>query len=94
MSQPFVTSENHAVEHGLIKEKVAHPLGDDYVNFIDGESDFFDLSLDDCDIFVPVVVFHDLLCVFSNVGVVDSVHMFGSRHSAKYTQDSCSTSDI
>ena len=44
-----VSSVEDAVEHAFVEEEVAHPFGDDDVDLLDWEGDFFDLSLDELD---------------------------------------------
>ena len=44
--QPFVPGMNDCVQHRLIEEAVAHPLGDDDIDFLHWEIDFFDFAFD------------------------------------------------
>lgn len=48
--QPFVASDEHCVQHGLVDEEVAHPLGDDDVNLGHGELNLLHLSSDQGDL--------------------------------------------
>jgi hypothetical protein len=43
----LVSSEKDGVEHGLVEEEVAHPLGDNDVDLLDGELNVLELALDD-----------------------------------------------
>ena len=43
--QVSVTSVQDSVKHGLVEEEVAHPLGDDDVELVDGERNVLKLAL-------------------------------------------------
>lgn len=45
--QVLVAGEKDGVEHGLVKEEVTHPLGDDDVEFFVWERCIFKLALDE-----------------------------------------------
>lgn len=45
--EPLVTGVEDGVKHGLIKQEISHPFGDNDVDLVDGEGYFFDLALDD-----------------------------------------------
>lgn len=45
----FVSRKKDSIEHGFIKQKVAHPLGNNDVEFFHREFSFFELALDESD---------------------------------------------
>ena len=45
----LVTRDKNGVQHGLVKEEVAHPFGDDDVELLDRQVDFLKLALDEGD---------------------------------------------
>lgn len=47
--QPFIACEQNSVQHRLIQQEVAHPFGDDNVNFGNRKFNFFYFSLKDRD---------------------------------------------
>ncbi len=42
----LVTRKQNSVQHRLVEEEIAHPLGDDDVKFLDRQFDILELSLD------------------------------------------------
>lgn len=47
--QPLVPGKDDGVEHGLIEQAIAHPLGDDDVHFFDRKLHLLHLSFEDGD---------------------------------------------
>lgn len=108
--EPLVSCKDDRVEHGLVEEEVAHPLGDDDVHLGDRELDLLDLGLDDCDLISPTVHLYNLLglwessddwChdilwtyVFRDVGVVDPVDVLGAGLGAEDRQNTCPAAHV
>lgn len=40
----LVSGEEDGIEHGLVKEEVAHPFRDNDIEFLDWEDGFFELA--------------------------------------------------
>ena len=74
LSQPLVPGVEDCVEHGLVEEAVAHPLGDDDVHLVHplGQADLLHLAPDDYHHIVQLVILHDLLGVVDNRAHVNS----------------------
>merc|ERR550517_501794 len=94
--QPLVPGVEHGVQHGLVKEAVAHPLGDDDVHLVHplGQADLLHLAPDDSHHVIQLVVPHDLLGVVHNRAHVNSNHHLSTSLGSKHGENSCSTSDI
>lgn len=62
LDEPLVTSVEDGVEHGLVEEEISHPLADDDVDGLDsvGQRDLLELSLDERDHVVELVILDDL----------------------------------
>ena len=89
-----VPGEENGVQHGLVKEAVAHPFADDDVNFLNGELDVFDLAADDGDLVLQSVDVYDLLGVLDDAGHVDSVDVGGAGLGREHGEDACTTADV
>ena len=61
LHQPLIPGVQHRVQHRLVEEAVAHPLGDDDVHLLHGQRDLLHLTLDD---------FHDWETRGGGVGVI------------------------
>lgn len=47
--QVLVSCKQDGVEHGLVQQEVAHPFGDDDVEFVNGQNGFLEFTLDERD---------------------------------------------
>mmetsp|Transcript_10114 Transcript_10114/g.27556 ORF Transcript_10114/g.27556 Transcript_10114/m.27556 type:complete len:306 (-) Transcript_10114:107-1024(-) len=92
--QPLVPRVDDRVQHALVQQKVAHPLGDDDVHAPLGQLHLLNLSLDDRHpVRVPVVP-HDLLGRIGNRRHVNPVHVLGSRLGREQAQDARPAPDV
>ena len=71
----LVSSVEDRIQHGLIEQKVSHPLGDDYVDLVNGELDFLHLALNQGNFIIHVVDFDNLTGFLNYRRHVDGVHM-------------------
>lgn len=78
LSQPFIPCIQDRVEHGLIEQEITHPLGDDYVNFLDRQFDFFDQAVDYGDFICQVVLLDDISAMEVYVGLFYAVDVLCS----------------
>lgn len=92
--QPFVPGIEDSVQHGLIKEKVAHPLGNDDVDLVHWQCHFLDFTLDDCDLVSKAVLSNDLLSGLGNGTALDAVDVFRPGLCRKEAEDASPTADV
>ncbi len=58
------------IQHALVEQTIAHPLGDDHVDFIDAVRQLHDVlkfAVHDCDHIFVAVVGNDTFRLFGNV---------------------------
>ena len=94
LSQPLVPGVEDCVEHGLVEEAVAHPLGDDDVHLGHRELYLLNLAPDDSDGVAQVVVRYDLLGVVHDTAHVHTDDLGGTGLGGEHGKDSGPTADI
>ena len=87
--QELVARHQHRLQHGLVEQKVAHPLGHDDVHLLDavGQLDILHLALDEGHDVVQLVHAHDLLRLVNNAAAVHADDALGARLGGKHAQD-------
>lgn len=63
------------IQHGFVKQKVSHPLGDDYVDFLNGELDFLHFALNQGNFILHIVDYDDLTGFLDYRRHVDGVYV-------------------
>ncbi|KAJ8527501.1 hypothetical protein ON010_g14762 [Phytophthora cinnamomi] len=85
--QVLVARVQHRVQHGLVEQEVAHPLGDDDVHLVHGERQLLHLALDERDLVGEAVGLDDLARLRQDARAVDAVHMLGASLGGEHGQD-------
>lgn len=78
LDEVLVTGIQDSVEHALVQQEVAHPLGDDDVDLIEGQLDLLHLALEQGDLVAHAVGLDNLLGLVDDGGHVDSDDMLGA----------------
>ena len=94
LSQPLVPGEEDGVQHGLVEQAVAHPLGDDDVNLGHGQLDLLHLAPDDGDSVTETVVCHNLLGVVHDGAHVHPDDLGGPGLGCKHGEDASTASHV
>eukprot|EP00760_Papus_ankaliazontas_P028252 PhM_4_TR359/c0_g1_i3/m.71426 len=89
----LVAGHQHGVQHGLVDEEVAHPLRDDDIDLL-GHIDLLELSVENRDDIVKLVLLDDLPGLVSNGAALNSVNLAGASAGGKHREDTCATANI
>ena len=94
LDEPLVPGVEHGVEHALVEEAVAHPLGDDDVHLGHRELDLLHLAADDGHDVAQAVVRHDLLGVVDDGAHVHTDHLGRARLGSEHGENPGATPNI
>jgi len=78
LAQVLVARPQHRVQHALVQQEVAHPLGDDDVDFREGQLHLLHLALQQRDLVRHAVRFDNLSRLEDNGRHVDADHVLGA----------------
>jgi len=92
--QPLVSGVENGVQHGLVEEAVAHPLGDDDVDLFHGQFDVLHFAADHGDFVRKVIGVDNLLSRFNDSGHVDAVHVGSAGFGSEHGEDAGTTADV
>jgi hypothetical protein len=73
-----IASPQDSVQHGLVEQEVAHPLGDDDVDLGEGKSNFLHLALEKSDLVAQAVDLDNLLCLVNDGRHVNTNDVLGA----------------
>lgn len=73
-----VTGPQNSVQHGLVEQEVAHPLGDDDVDLGEGENNLLHLALQESDLVAQAVDLDNLLGLVDDGRHVNSDNVLGT----------------
>ena len=66
LDQVLIARVQDSVQHGLVEQEVAHPLGYYYVDLVEGQDHLFHLALQQGNLIRQAVYLDNLLCLFNN----------------------------
>mmetsp|Transcript_5695 Transcript_5695/g.14416 ORF Transcript_5695/g.14416 Transcript_5695/m.14416 type:complete len:411 (-) Transcript_5695:111-1343(-) len=92
--EPLVAGIQHGIKHGLVQQKVAHPLADNDVHLVHRQLRVLQLLVHNGHAVLKPVDAHNLLRLLSDRGALDAVHMLGARLGRKQAEDARATADI
>jgi ribosomal protein S11 len=78
LDEVTVTGPQDGVQHGLVEQEVAHPLGDDDVDLGEGENNLLHLALQEGDLVAQAVDLDNLLGLADDGRHVDSDDVLGA----------------
>lgn len=61
LGQPLISSKEDSVEHGFVKEEIAHPFRDDDVDFFNRQFNFFNFTSNDSNLISKTIILDDIL---------------------------------
>mmetsp|Transcript_19000 Transcript_19000/g.32707 ORF Transcript_19000/g.32707 Transcript_19000/m.32707 type:complete len:349 (+) Transcript_19000:523-1569(+) len=89
-----VAGNEDAVEHALVEEEVAHPLGHNHLHVVDGQVDLLDLAADAGDDVLECVEGDHLLRDLDDVAAVHGVHMPRPGPRGEHAEDAGAAADV
>jgi len=96
LGQPLIPGVQHGVEHGLVEQAVAHPLGDDDVNLVhpSRQLDLLHLPPDDGDCVTQAIILDNLLGMVHYRTHIHSNNLGSSSFSSEHGEDASPTTHI
>jgi hypothetical protein len=78
LDEVAVTGPEDGIQHGLVEQEVAHPLGDDNVDLGEGENNLLHLALQESDLVAQTVDLDNLLGLANDGRHVNTNNVLGA----------------